>query len=157
MNKLKIDSKDIEILRHLQLNSDISLKDLSKKVGLSTTPCWLRIKKLQENKILRNRPYIIDRYLLNLKVTAFVFIKTKNHNIEWSNKLVEVVSKFPEIVSFYRMSGEIDYLLKVIVKDLDDFDLFYKKLISEVELDNVTSSFSLEEIKNTTELPIKLN
>jgi Lrp/AsnC family transcriptional regulator len=68
-----------------------------------------------------------------------------------------VVSKFPEIVSFYRMSGEIDYLLKVIVKDLDDFDLFYKKLISEVELDNVTSSFSLEEIKNTTELPIKLN
>ena len=95
--------------------------------------------------------------MLDLKVTAFVFIKTKNHNIEWSNKLVEVVAKFPEIVSFYRMSGEIDYLLKVIVKDLDDFDLFYKKLISEVQLDNVTSSFSLEEIKNTTELPIKLN
>ncbi len=157
MNNLKIDSKDIEILRHLQLNSDISLKDLSKKVGLSTTPCWLRIKKLQENKILRNRPYIIDRYLLNLKVTAFVFIKTKNHNIEWSNKLVEVVSKFPEIVSFYRMSGEIDYLLKVIVKDLDDFDLFYKKLISEVELENVTSRSTHEEIKNTTELPITLN
>jgi len=90
-------------------------------------------------------------------VTAFVFIKTKNHNIEWSNKLVGVVAKFPEIVSFYRMSGEIDYLLKVIVKDLDDFDMFYKKLISEVQLDNVTSCFSLEEIKNTTELPIKLN
>ncbi|MEK9885933.1 MAG: Lrp/AsnC ligand binding domain-containing protein, partial [Pelagibacteraceae bacterium] len=74
-----------------------------------------------------------------------------------SNKLVVVVAKFPEIVSFYRMSGEIDYLLKVIVKDLDGFDMFYKKLISEVQLDNVTSSFSLEEIKNTTELPIKLN
>ncbi|MEK9896119.1 MAG: winged helix-turn-helix transcriptional regulator, partial [Burkholderiaceae bacterium] len=83
---MKIDSKDLEIIKNLQLNSDISLKELSKKVGLSTTPCWLRIKKLQENKILKNRPYIVDRYLLDLKVTAFVFIKTKNHNIEWSNK-----------------------------------------------------------------------
>lgn len=149
-----MDRLDRKILRLLQANATLAVADIAKKVGLSTTPCWRRIQKLEEDGVIQRRVAILDPEQVNTKVTVFVSIRTGSHSHEWLKRFSEVVREFPEVVEFYRMSGDIDYLLRVVVPDIGAYDNFYKKLISKIEIRDVSSSFAMEQIKYTTELPL---
>jgi Lrp/AsnC family transcriptional regulator len=149
-----MDRLDRKILRLLQEDSTMAVADLAKKVGLSTTPCWRRIQKLEEDGVIRKRVALLDPAKINAKVTVFVSIRTASHSNEWLKRFSEVVVDFPEVVEFYRMSGEIDYLLRVVVPDIAAYDAFYKRLIQKIEIRDVSSSFAMEQIKYTTELPL---
>ena len=149
-----MDRLDRKILRLLQEDSTLAVADVAKKVGLSTTPCWRRIQKLEEEGVIRRRVALLDQDKVNAKVTVFVSIRTNSHSNEWLLRFSEVIAQFPEVVEFYRMSGDIDYLLRVVVPDIAAYDAFYKKLISKIEIRDVSSSFAMEQIKYTTELPL---
>ena len=151
----KLDSVDRKLLCLLQHNATLSLAELADAVNLTTTPCWKRLKKMEDDGVLRQRVALLDPVKLGLSFTAFVQIKTSDHSKEWYNLFVETVSSFPEAMEFYRMAGEYDYMMKVIVADMAAFDLFYKKLVNSVEgLTNVTSTFAMEPLKYTTALPL---
>ena len=137
---------DKRILSVLQENADLPISELSKKVNLSATPCWARINKLYKQGFITKKVAVVDRLKLNLNVVAFVQIKTSNHNMEWARKFVKAISDMPEVIEFYRLSGSIDYLLKVLVPSIEKYDEFYKKLTDKVDLTDVSSSFSMEEI-----------
>ena len=145
---------DKKILSVLQENADLPISELSKKVNLSATPCWARINKLYKQGFITKKVAVVDRLKLNLNVVAFVQVKTSNHNMEWARKFVKVISDIPEVIEFYRLSGSIDYLLKVLVPSIEKYDEFYKKLTDKVDLTDVSSSFSMEEIKQTSSLPL---
>jgi Lrp/AsnC family transcriptional regulator len=145
---------DKKILSLLQINSDIPIAELSKKVNLSSTPCWLRINKLYKQGYIKKKVAVIDRVKINLSTVAFVQIRTSQHNMAWSKKFIEGVKEMDEVVEFYRLSGTTDYLLKVLVPSIDKFDEFYKKLTDKIDLSDVTTSFSMEEIKQTSNLPL---
>ena len=146
---------DKKILSLLQINSDIPIAELSKKVNLSSTPCWLRINKLYKQGYIKKKVAVIDRVKINLSTVAFVQIRTSQHNMAWSKKFIEGVIEMDEGVEFYRLSGTTDYLLKVLVPSIGKFDEFYKKLTDKIELSDVTTSFSMEELKQTSNLPLK--
>ena len=149
-----LDEMDIKILRILQEDCTRPVADIGKEVGLSTTPCWRRIQKLEESKVIRARVALLDSRKLNVGMTAFVSIRTNQHSLEWLEKFAQAVREMPEVVELYRMSGEIDYLLRVVVPDIDAYDRFYKKLIAKIQLSDVSSSFAMEQIKYTTALPL---
>ena len=149
-----MDDIDKKILSLLQINADIPVAELSKKVNLSSTPCWLRINKLYKQGYIKKKVAVIDRAKINLSTVAFVQIRTSQHNMEWSKKFIEGVKEMDEVVEFYRLSGTTDYLLKVLVPSIDKFDKFYKKLTDKIDLSDVTTSFSMEEIKQTSNLPL---
>jgi Lrp/AsnC family transcriptional regulator len=132
---------DVKILTLLQRDCTTPVADIGKAVGLSTTPCWRRIQKLDPAKV-------------NVGVTVFVAIKTDQHNLNWLERFHAAVVDLPEVVEFYRMSGDVDYLLRVVVPDIAAYDAFYKKLISRIEVSKVSSAFAMEQIKATTELPL---
>ena len=149
-----MDRLDRKILRLLQEDATLAVADIAKKVGLSTTPCWRRIQKLEEDGVIRRRVAVLDPEKVNTKVTVFVSIRTSAHNIEWLKRFSEVVQEFPEVVEFYRMSGDVDYLLKVVVPDIGAYDAFYKRMIAKIEIRDVSSVFAMEQIKYTTQLPL---
>ena len=149
-----MDDIDKKILSLLQINADIPVAELSKKVNLSSTPCWLRINKLYKQGFIKKKVAVIDRAKINLSTVAFVQIRTSQHNMAWSKKFIEGVKEMDEVVEFYRLSGTTDYLLKVLVPSIDKFDEFYKKLTDKVDLSDVTTSFSMEELKQTSNLPL---
>ena len=149
-----MDRLDRKILRLLQEDATLAVADVAKKVGLSTTPCWRRIQKLEEEGVIRRRVALLDPSRINTKVTVFVSIRTNSHSHEWLRRFSEVVQEFPEVVEFYRMSGEVDYLLRVVVPDIAAYDTFYKKLIARIEISKVSSAFAMEQIKYTTALPL---
>ena len=149
-----MDRLDRKILRLLQEDATLAVADVAKKVGLSTTPCWRRIQKLEEEGVIRRRVAILDPTKINARVTVFVAIRTNSHSHEWLRRFSEVIQEFPEVIEFYRMSGDIDYLLRVVVRDIDGYDEVYKRLIKMVELHDVSSSFAMEQIKFSTALPI---
>lgn len=149
-----MDRLDRKILRLLQEDATLAVADVAKKVGLSTTPCWRRIQKLEEEGVIKRRVAILDPIKVNAAVTVFVAVRTNSHNIEWLKRFSEVVQDFPEVVEFYRMAGDIDYLLRVVVPDIASFDAFYKRLIAKIEIRDVSSSFAMEQIKYTTQLPL---
>ena len=149
-----MDRLDRKILRLLQEDSTLAVADLAKKVGLSTTPCWRRIQKLEEEGVIRKRVALLDPAKVNTAVTVFVSIRTNAHSHEWLKRFSEVVVDFPEVVEFYRMSGDVDYLLRVVVPDIAAYDAFYKRLIQRIEIRDVSSSFAMQQIKYTTELPL---
>ncbi|HEY5717097.1 MAG TPA: Lrp/AsnC family transcriptional regulator [Motiliproteus sp.] len=150
-----MDTTDRKILSLLQQDSTLSLNDLAEQVNLSTTPCWKRIKRLEETGIIKARVALLDAAKVELGVSVFVQVKTQHHDSAWLSTFAATVSAFDEVIECYRMAGEWDYLLRVVVKDIAAFDRFYKKLVNQVEgLTDVTSSFSMEEIKYTTRLPI---
>jgi len=149
-----MDNIDKKILSLLQINADIPVAELSKKVNLSSTPCWLRINKLYKQGYIKKKVAVIDRAKINLSTVAFVQIRTRQHNMTWSKKFIEGVKEMDEVVEFYRLSGTTDYLLKVLVPSIDKFDAFYKKLTDKVDLSDVTTSFSMEELKQTSTLPL---
>ena len=149
-----MDKLDRRILRLLQEDATIAVADLAKKVGLSTTPCWRRIQKLEEEGVIRKRVALLDPVKINAKVTVFVSIRTNSHSIEWLKRFSEVIGDFPEVVEFYRMSGDVDYMLRVVVPDIAAYDAFYQRLISKIEIRDVSSAFAMEQIKYTTQLPL---
>ena len=149
-----MDDVDKKILSLLQVNADIPVAELSKKVNLSSTPCWLRINKLYKQGFIKKKVAVIDRSKINLSTVAFVQIRTSQNNMTWSKKFIEGVKEMDEVVEFYRLSGTTDYLLKVLVPSIDKFDTFYKKLTDKIDLSDVTTSFSMEEIKQTSNLPL---
>lgn len=149
-----LDAMDLKILRILQRDCTLPVAEIGKEVGLSTTPCWRRIQKLEEAGIIRGRAALLDPKKVGAGVTVFVSIRTNQHSLEWLERFHAVIVKFPEVVEFYRMSGDVDYLLRVVVPDIDAYDKFYKELISRIELPNVSSAFAMEQIKYTTALPL---
>jgi Lrp/AsnC family transcriptional regulator len=153
---MQLDGIDLKILDALQKDADQKVSEIAEKAGISTTPCWRRIQKLEEAGIIRRRVVLLDRVALNAGVTVFISIRTSRHTLEWLDKFKKAVKDIPEIVDIYRMSGEIDYLLKVYVADIAGYDAVYKKLISRIDLSDVTSMFAMEELKATTEIPIAI-
>lgn len=148
------DRIDLRILDALQHDASLSNADLADRVGLSANACWRRTRRLEEQGIIRKRVALLSQDALNLKVTVFVGIKTNEHNDEWLERFANGVRAIPEVVEFYRMSGDTDYMLKIVAEDIDDYDRVYKKLISVVHLHDVSSSFAMERIKSSTALPL---
>lgn len=149
-----LDSYDKKILALLQEDADLSLAEVAECVNLTKNPCWRRIQKLQSSGLILKKVALLDAKQLNLGVTVFVNIRTTQHTVEWLDNFAEVVNDIPEIVEFYRMSGDVDYLLKIVVPSIDAYDAVYKKMIKQVHISNVSSYFAMEEIKNTTALPL---
>jgi Lrp/AsnC family transcriptional regulator len=149
-----IDDIDLRILDALQKDANQSVSDIAKHAGVSTTPCWRRIQRLEAEGVISKRVALLDRTQLNAAVTVFIAVRTSKHTVEWLEKFRKVVKDIPEIVDFYRMSGEIDYLLKAYVPDIASYDALYKKLIAKIELSDVTSMFAMEELKATTAIPL---
>lgn len=151
---MALDKVDRKILALLQKDATTPVAEIGRKVGLSTTPCWRRIQKMEEDGVIRRRVAVLDPIKVNAGVTVFVAVRTNEHNDIWMRKFSAVVDEFSEVVEFYRMSGEVDYLLRVVVPDIAAFDSFYKKLISKINLSDVSSSFAMGQIKYTTALPL---
>lgn len=149
-----MDRIDKLILEHLQRDATISLQQLSEAVHLSTTPCWRRVQRLEREGYILRKVTLLSPQKLNVGVTVFVSIRTTQHDDRWMQKLCKVVAAIPEIVEFYRMSGDIDYLLRVVVPDVSGYDAVYKRLVGAIELSGVSSSFAMEQIKCTTALPL---
>lgn len=149
-----MDRLDRMILTILQEDATVPVAEIGRRVGLSTTPCWRRIQKMEEEGVIKGRVAVLEPARVNAKVTAFVFVTTNQHNEDWLIRFSRIISEFPEVVEFYRMSGQIDYLLKVVVPDIEAYDAFYKKLVSKIDITDVSSAFAMERIKNTTSLPL---
>lgn len=152
---MSLDKIDRKILAILQRDATMPVAEIGRKVGLSTTPCWRRIQKMEEDGVIRRRVAILDPAKVNAGVTVFVAVRTNEHNDAWMRKFSAAVEEFTEVVEFYRMSGEVDYLLRVVVPDIAAYDAFYKRLISKVALSDVSSSFAMGQIKYTTALPLE--
>ena len=146
---------DKKILAILQVNADIPIAELSKKVNLSATPCWARINKLYKQGYIKKKVVVVDRKKINLSVIAFVQVRTKQHSTEWLKKFIKAVSEMDEVIELYRLSGTVDYIFKVLVPSIEKYNEFYKKLTDKIDFFEVTSSFSMEEIKQTSNLPLK--
>jgi len=149
-----MDAIDRKILAVLQKDASLSVAEIGNRVGLSSTPCWKRIQRLEADGVIQRRVAIVDQDRLGLGVTVFVSVETGDHSEEWLKRFADVVSGLPEVMEFYRMAGDVDYMLRVVVPDIPGYDSFYKRLIATVPLKNVTSRFAMEKIKSTTELPI---
>jgi Lrp/AsnC family transcriptional regulator len=149
-----MDAIDRKILSVLQQDASLSVAEIGSRVGLSSTPCWKRIQKLEAEGIIQRRVAVVDPEKIGLGVSVFVAIETGDHSEEWLRRFAEVVEAMPEVMEFYRMAGDVDYMLRVVCASIQDYDVFYKKLISAIPLKNVTSRFAMERIKQTTALPI---
>jgi Lrp/AsnC family transcriptional regulator len=150
-----LDKTDRKLLCLLQQDCTLSLQVLAEAVNLTSTPCWKRLKRLEDDGFIRGRVALLDHEKLGLSLTAFVMIKTQQHNSDWYQRFVKQTKDMPEVLAFYRMAGEFDYLMQVRVADMKSYDGFYKRLVNAVPgLIDVTSSFAMEEIKYTTILPV---
>ncbi len=152
--RLKLDRIDLELLKLLQEDATLAVAELASRVHLSATPCWRRIQRLREAGVIRKQVMLLDAAKLNLGVTVFVSIKTSQHSPEWTARFLRGVEAILEVVEFYRMSGDVDYLLRIVVADIAGYDAVYKQLIQVADLADVSSSFSMEQLKYTTALPI---
>ena len=150
------DFLDRSILRELQRDDSRSVQEIADAVGLSQNPCWRRIKRLEEAGVIDRRVAILDPAKLGKGMTVFVSIRTNQHNEDWLSRFASGVMQIPEVVELYRMTGDVDYLMKLLVADIAEYDRIYKKLIEVVELSDVSSSFAMERIKSTTEVPLSL-
>jgi Lrp/AsnC family transcriptional regulator len=152
--KKKLDATNRQLLTLLQADAETPLAELAAAVNLSSTPCWRRIQMLREAGYITKQVALVDPAKVNLGVTVFVSIRTNQHNPTWLQALRDAVQAMPEIVEFYRMSGDVDYLLRVVVPDIRTYDSVYQRLIQAVPLSDVSSSFAMEELKFTTALPL---
>ncbi len=149
-----MDAIDRKILAVMQEDASLSVAEIGTRVGLSSTPCWKRIQRLEGDGVIMRRVALIDPAKIGLGITVFVSVETGDHSQDWLSRFAEVVRGMPEVMEFYRMAGDVDYMLRVVVPDIAGYDTFYKKLIGTVPLKNVTSRFAMEKIKSTTALPI---
>jgi Lrp/AsnC family transcriptional regulator len=150
----KMDATDRKILSLLQGDASLSVAEIGSRVGLSSTPCWKRIQRLEADGVIQRRVALVDQDKIGLGITVFVSIETGDHSQDWLAKFADMVGAMPEVMEFYRMAGDVDYMLRVVVPDIQGYDTFYKKLIASIPLKNVTSRFAMEKIKATTALPI---
>jgi len=150
----KMDVTDRKILALLQGDASLSVAEIGSRVGLSSTPCWKRIQRLETDGVIQRRVALVDQDKIGLGITVFVSIETGDHSQDWLGGFADMVGAMPEVMEFYRMAGDVDYMLRVVVPDIQGYDTFYKKLIGSVALKNVTSRFAMEKIKSTTALPI---
>ena len=149
-----MDTTDRKILDILQQDAALSLDDFSERVGLSRNACWRRIKRLEDEGIIKARVTLLDAGRINVGLTAFIALRTTEHSEKWLDQFSRAVRRIPEIIGVYRMSGDVDYLLQVVIPDVAAYDRLYKRLISRITLADVSSSFVMEEIKSTTVLPL---
>ncbi len=149
-----MDAIDRKILLTLQEDASLSVAEIGQRVGLSSTPCWKRIQRLEADGVIQRRVAIVDQDKIGLGITVFVSVETDDHSQDWLSRFATLVSEMPEVMEFYRMAGDVDYMLRVVAADMQAYDAFYKRLISAVPLKNVTSRFAMEKIKSTTMLPI---
>ena len=149
-----MDAIDRKILLTLQEDASLSVAEIGQRVGLSSTPRWKRIQRLEADGVIQKRVAIVDQDKVGLGISVFVSVETDDHSEEWRGRFAGAVSAMPEVMEFYRMAGDVDYMLRVVVQDMQAYDAFYKKLIAASPLKNVTSRFAMEKIKSTTSLPI---
>jgi Lrp/AsnC family transcriptional regulator len=149
-----MDAIDRKILSVLQDDASLSVAEIGSRVGLSSTPCWKRIQRLEADGVIQKRVAVVDQVKIGLGITVFVSVETGDHSQEWLERFAQVVRAMPEVMEFYRMAGDVDYMLRVVASDIQGYDAFYKRLIGTVPLKNVTSRFAMEKIKSTTALPI---
>ena len=150
-----MDSKDRRILELLQQNAMLTAAELAEEGGLTTTPCWRRIQKLEEQGYIKARVALLNRHKMNVGITVFVAVRTSRHSGDWLQRFLAAVQAMPEIVEAHRLSGDTDYMLRIVVPSIDEYDRVYQQLIKELEFFDVSSSFSMEEIKSTTAVPVK--
>ncbi|HUN43974.1 MAG TPA: Lrp/AsnC family transcriptional regulator [Acetobacteraceae bacterium] len=143
----ELDRLDREILRLISSDASLSLAEIAAKVGLTPTPCWKRIRRMEEDGVILRRVAVIDPDKIGLPVSVFVEVETADHSAEWLERFARVVAGMPEIIDAWRMSGDVDYLLHVVVPDIAAYDDFYRRLIGQVKLRNVSSRFSMERLK----------
>ena len=149
-----IDETDRQILRQLQRDATTSLESLAEQLSVSVNTCWRRVRRLEDNGILTSRVAICDPDQLGLGQTVFVSIRTNDHSAKWLESFASAVARIPEVVEFYRMAGDVDYLLKIVVGSVNEYDRVYKSLIQQIEISDVSATFAMECLKNTTELPL---
>jgi Lrp/AsnC family transcriptional regulator len=149
-----IDAKDEAIIISLQNDATISVAAIGEQVGLSQNACWRRIKKLEDEGVLKNRAVLFDAEKLGYPLTVYALIRVREHSTEWLDALTEVLKDVPEIVEFHRMSGDLDYLAKILAKDMKHYDQIYKRIISIGSITDMSSSFLMEEIRSTSAIPI---
>jgi len=152
---LIVDQIDREILHMLQADGTLTGAELGEAVGLAPTSAWRRVQKLQQQGVIERRVALLDPAQLNLGVTALVEVRTGDHSAAWLDRFTSGIAEFPEIVAAWRTSGEVDYMLRVVVPDISAYDSFYKRLIRRVDLSDVRSIFVMEELKHTTALPLE--
>ena len=150
----RLDAIDRKILMVLQEDASLSVAEIGDRVGLSSTPCWKRIQRLEADGVILKRVALVDQNKIGLVISVFVSVESSDHSESWLKTFASAVSAMPEVMEFYRMAGDVDYMLRVVVADIAGYDAFYKKLIATVPLKNVTSRFAMERIKSTTALPL---
>lgn len=155
MARVTLDDADIRILSVLQQDATLSAANVALKVNMSHNACWRRMKRLQDSGVIKQSVTLLDAEALGLDLTIFVSVRAAEHSEEWVKALTAAVKDIPEVVEFYRMTGEIDYLLKLRVENIATYDAVYRQLISAVRLTDVSAAFSMEEIKCTTALPLE--
>jgi Lrp/AsnC family transcriptional regulator len=149
-----MDAIDRKILNVLQQDASLSVAEIGQRVGLSSTPCWKRIQRLEADGVILKRVALVDQTKIGVGINVFVSIETGDHSQGWLERFAQTVSAMPEVLDFFRMAGDVDYLLRVVVPDMQAYDAFYKRLIAAIPLKNVTSRFAMEKIKSTTALPV---
>ena len=149
-----LDDVDRRILHWLQRDSTIAIADLAERAGISASPCWRRVQRLTEAGVIRARVALLDAGRVNVGVNVFVSVRTNQHQAEWADRFCACVMDMPEVVGFYRMAGQIDYLLHVVVPGIGAYDDVYRRLIARIELYDVSASFAMEVLKSTTALPL---
>jgi Lrp/AsnC family transcriptional regulator len=149
-----VDEQDLKILDVLQVDGSLSIAAVAERTGISQNSCWRRIKRLEDEGVITGRVTLVDPAKIGLDLTVFVHVKASEHSEEWLNSFAQAVQAIPEVVEFYRMAGDVDYLLKMVVENIAAYDAVYKRLISSVKIVDVSSTFAMEEIKRTTALPL---
>jgi Lrp/AsnC family transcriptional regulator len=152
---MRMDLIDRRLLELLQQDATMPIAELAQRVNLSQTPCWKRVQRLKDEGVIRAQVALCDARKLGVGTTVFVAIRTNQHTEAWAQQFTDAVKDVPEIVEVYRMSGDVDYLLRVVVSSIDDYDRVYKRLIRELPLYDVSSSFAMEQIKYSTALPVR--
>ncbi len=150
----QLDVNDIKILRQLQKNASLSIEEISDRIALSRNACWRRIRRLEDDGIINKRVAIVNADALDLGQMVIVLISTNSHDPKWLSLFRSAIAEMPEIMGAHRMSGDLDYILRVRVRDVRAYDKFYQRLISKVPISNVSSSFVMEDLKDSTELPL---
>jgi Lrp/AsnC family transcriptional regulator len=152
--KPKLDAMDLKILRLIQQDATLPLAEIARRIGLSQTPAWKRIQRLEASGVILRRVALVAPEPVGLGLTAFVAIESADHSPDWLARFSAAIDAMPEVTDLYRMAGDVDYLMRVVVPDVTAFDAFYKRLIAAVPLKGVTSRFAMERIKSTTALPL---
>ena len=151
-----MDNIDKKIIFILQRQADLPLSEISKRVGLSQTPCWNRIRKLEEDGVIEKKVTLINKKKVNLPITVFLMITVRNHNSDWINKFSEILKKYKNILEAHRITGsQADYIIKIVAGSIEEYDEFQQVLIKNIEFNSMSSGISLQELKSTTILPLK--